>query len=160
MEIDESWYRRPPGIPEHTSAGGVIVRFDEGRVYIALVREGNRQAYVLPKGHVQEGEGLEQAARREIMEESGLVDLTLRGELGVRERLDHGKASWKRTHYFLFTTAQRQGMPTDQTHPCELEWFPLDALPAMFWPEQHELVVGHRDSIIATARQDQSGTPW
>ena len=132
--IDESWYRRPPGIPEHVSAGGVVVRVKDGGVSVALVQEGEHPQYVLPKGHVEEGEELAQAARREIQEECGLTSLTLRAALGLRERLDYRKASWKRTHYFLFMAEQVEAVPTTQGRHASVEWFPIDALPSMFWP--------------------------
>lgn len=145
--IDETWYARPPDISEHLAAGGVIARREGERVYVALVREGAYADYILPKGHVEEGENLEETARREIAEESGLTDLVLLGELGVRERLDFAKKGWKKTHYFLFTTHQKEGVPTDRERAYRLEWFPLDALPSMFWPEQRALIEENREMI-------------
>ncbi len=151
--IDESWYRRPAGVAEHSSAGGVVVRWALGRLHVALVREGRWPTYVLPKGHVGPGEFLARAARREVAEESGLTELTLLGALAVRERLDFEKRSWKKTHYFLFLTGQERGSPTDSVHhPHEVEWFPLDALPSMFWPEQRELLETNRERIVTLAR--------
>ncbi len=148
--IDESWYRRPSGVAEHTNAGGVVVRRERGRLYVALIREALLPALVLPKGHVEPNETLDRAARREIAEESGITDLTLVGELAVRERLDYEKQSWGKTHYFLFVTTQARGAPTDPVHhPEEVHWFPLDALPAMFWPEQRELLETNRGRIIS-----------
>lgn len=152
--IDKTWYTRPPATPEHISAGGVIARRQDGRVYVALVREGEFSDYILPKGHVEAGENLEEAARREIGEESGLTDLLLVGELGVRERLDFLKRAWKKTHYYLFTTRQIAGTPTDSEHDYRLEWFPLDALPSMFWPEQKELIEANREQIRRALAQE------
>lgn len=144
MKIDDSWYRRPPGIAAHDSAGGVVVRIDGDRLLVALQREGTRRAYTLPKGHVESGETIEEAARREIAEEAGLRNLSLLGRLGTRERLDFARTSWKRTHYVLFVALQ-EGAP----EPAEfsIEWFPLDQLPEMFWPEQRELIEASRDQI-------------
>ena len=142
MSIDESWYRKPPGIEEHTSAGGVIVRVTGGRLFVALVREGNLPGYVLPKGHIEPGQSVEDAARREVGEEAGLVPRIALGELTTRERLDYSRRSWKRTHYFLYV----MGAPAD-TQGGRAEWFPLDALPPMFWPEQRELLETHRRQI-------------
>ncbi|MCU0607012.1 MAG: NUDIX domain-containing protein [Candidatus Edwardsbacteria bacterium] len=140
LAIDDSWYRKPAGVPEHVSCGGVVARVERGTVLIALLKEDGFLRLVLPKGHLERGESLEQAARREIAEESGLTDLRLLCEIGVRERLDLKKRSWKTTHYFLFSTTQRSGHPTDAHHTYVLEWSPLDRLPDMFWPEQEELV--------------------
>jgi len=56
------------------SAGGVIWRRQDGdgRVQVVLVRPAGRDTWVLPKGHVEPGEGVIDAAVREACEESGL----------------------------------------------------------------------------------------
>jgi ADP-ribose pyrophosphatase YjhB (NUDIX family) len=138
--INETWYQRPPGVPEHTSAGGVVARAENGRIHIALVGEKGLSQYVLPKGHVEAGESLEQAAVREIEEEAGFTQLTLLGPLGTKERLDFDKRAWKKTHYFLFATEQVDGVPMDHKHHYAAKWFPLDAFPDLFWPEQTQLI--------------------
>ena len=152
--IDRTWYSRPLGVPEHTSAGGVIARLEAGRAYVALVREGDFSDYILPKGHVEAGENMEEAARREIGEESGLTDLVLIEELGTRERLDFLKRAWKKTNYFLFITRQKEGAPTDPKHAYQLEWFSLEALPSLFWPEQRELIETKRERIRRALAQE------
>jgi len=149
MSIDGSWYRKPPGIEEHTSAGGVVVRVTDGRIFVALVREGPRSAYVLPKGHVEAGESVEEAARREVDEEAGLTSLVALGALGTRERLDYRRASWKRTHYFLYLTEAPPDTPEGRA-----QWFPLDALPPMFWPEQRELLETNHQRILELVRRN------
>lgn len=144
MRIDDSWYRRPSGIASHEAAGGVVVRAEGTALLVALVREGPAESYVLPKGHVEPGEGLDEAARREIEEETGLRNLVLIESLGMRERLDFRKTSWKRTHYFLFL-APEGAAPRER-----VAWAPLDSLPVMFWPEQRELLEGERSRIRAS----------
>jgi 8-oxo-dGTP pyrophosphatase MutT (NUDIX family) len=69
---------------DHTHAGGVVVRQAGGRREFLLVRARRSQAWVFPKGHVEEGESLEQAAVREVGEEAG-VDAEVVGEAGVTE---------------------------------------------------------------------------
>lgn len=149
MQIDDSWYHRPPGVAAHDSAGGVVVRVDGDRLLVALQREGPRRAYTLPKGHVEGGESVEDAARRETLEETGLRDLALLGPLGVRERLNFDRTSWKRTHYMLFLDARETAPAVPGPAEFALEWFPIDALPEMFWPEQHELIESSREHIRA-----------
>lgn len=147
MMIDQSWYERPPDVPESISAGGIVVREEPGKIYVALVLEGQQMKYVLPKGHQEPGETLEEAARREIEEESGIQSLELIMELGERPRLDLFKKSWKRIYYFLFKTTQITGTPTDTRRSYQLHWFLLDEIPPMFWPEQRELIQDSVDKI-------------
>jgi len=142
--IDLSWYKRPAGAVDRTSAGGIVVRDGaDAQIYMALVREGTDSLYILPKGGVKKRENYEQAARREIEEEAGLSDLTTLAYLGTRQRLGFSKRNWITTHYYLFLTRQVQGKPSDISHDYELHWFPVDQLPAMFWPDQQALIVDH-----------------
>ena len=150
--IDETWYERPADLPERVASGGVIVRCDHHTPVIALVRETDLADYVLPKGGVEPGETVEQTARREIAEEAGLTELSLVGKLGVRERLSYDKKWWTPVHYFLYTTEQTEGTPTDSVHPDGPFWFPLDSLPPFAWPEQRTLVETYQRLIIRALR--------
>ena len=138
--IDNSWYIRPKGLRERHAAGGVVVRRDGNQALLALASERGHTDYVLPKGHVEVGEEIEYAARREIEEEVGISKLQLVEKLGIKERLDFRKTEWKITHYFLYLTEQIDAVPTDTTHHESMSWVPLDPLPTFFWPEQHALI--------------------
>lgn len=52
------------------SSGGVVFRKNKAIVEVALIRVRNR--WGLPKGQVEEGEGLQETALREVSEETGL----------------------------------------------------------------------------------------
>lgn len=147
LQIDESWYIKPEGVPERTSSGGIVAQVRDGRIHIALTREVGLAGYVIPKGGVEPGETLEQAARREILEEAGLTELKLVDKLGVRERLDVHKERWIIAHYFLFVTEQDLQEPTDRANHYDPRWFPLDELPELFWPEQRELIESSREKV-------------
>jgi 8-oxo-dGTP pyrophosphatase MutT (NUDIX family) len=58
-----------PAVEHHRSAGGLIVHND--RILLISVMEGRR--WQLPKGHIEEGETPEQAAVREVEEETGVT---------------------------------------------------------------------------------------
>ena len=66
--------RKAPEVRRELSAGGLIWRRRLGRggVEIVLVRPAGKTTWVLPKGHVEKGESLLDAALREAAEESGL----------------------------------------------------------------------------------------
>ncbi|HYL06133.1 MAG TPA: NUDIX hydrolase, partial [Thermoanaerobaculia bacterium] len=59
------------GLPteHHRSAGGLVVRGDT----ILLISTQKGRRWQLPKGHVEDGETLEQTAVREVREETGVT---------------------------------------------------------------------------------------
>lgn len=93
-------------MPSMRTAGGIVLG-DSGT--IALVRRrGGDGAWLFPKGGVNDGEADEQAARREIFEETGLADLELIDDLGSYERYGISidgtdkRDALKEIHMFLF----------------------------------------------------------
>ena len=56
---------------EHSSGGAVLTRRD-GRVEVAMIATRGGSRWGLPKGAVSEGETSQQAALREVLEETGL----------------------------------------------------------------------------------------
>ena len=147
--IDKRYYKRNPKAVDRTSAGGVVCRIDpdNGQILFAVVVEKGRDHYVLPKGGVEAGESLEEAARREIGEEAGIHQLKCIQKLGMLERLSFKKTHWSMAHMYLFLTDQVDFRPTDIEHNYEPEWWSLDKIGPMFWPEQQKLVEEKRDII-------------
>jgi len=56
---------------EHSS-GGAVLSLRDGAVHVAMIATRGRTRWGLPKGAVSEGETSEQAALREVLEETGL----------------------------------------------------------------------------------------
>lgn len=89
-------------MPIQRLSGAVVYSESEGDIYLALVHDifGH---WTLSKGKIEEGEEVEDGARREIKEEIG-VDVTLEGELGNNEYVashpELGKVR-KQVTYFL-----------------------------------------------------------
>jgi 8-oxo-dGTP pyrophosphatase MutT (NUDIX family) len=101
-----------------TSAGGVVFRMAPGsdgsvaRPLFLLIRDSYRN-WGFPKGHVEQGELPEAAALREVGEETGLRELSLRGRV---ETIDwffrfRGRLIHKVCHFFLMETDQAETSP-------------------------------------------------
>lgn len=101
-----------PDVKDETSAGGVVFRIDAGRPLYLLIRD-SYQNWGFPKGHLEEGEIAEAAAVREVSEETGLADLSVRGEI---ETIDwffkfRGQLIHKVCHFFLMQTRESSTSP-------------------------------------------------
>lgn len=75
--------RKKPSIQEivrEPTAGGIIFRHGKKGVEILLIQDA-KDRWTIPKGHIEEGETAQQAARREIAEEAGLTDIDIIGWL-------------------------------------------------------------------------------
>ena len=57
---------------EHSS-GGAVISYRDGRPFVAMIATRNRTRWGLPKGAVSKGETSEQAALREVQEETGIL---------------------------------------------------------------------------------------
>jgi 8-oxo-dGTP pyrophosphatase MutT (NUDIX family) len=109
------------------SAGGVVVDGDQVAVIVPVKRSADgRRVLGLPKGHLDDDETPEQAARREVAEETG-VTAELIGELGdvsyTYER--RGRRIDKTVRFYLFR--YRSGDVADHDHEIEdARWMPLE----------------------------------
>jgi 8-oxo-dGTP pyrophosphatase MutT (NUDIX family) len=94
------------GEAEDRSAGGVVFRpyLREGnsRFMVALIRRSNNWGWDLPKGHPEAHETLEQAAVREVQEETGLHSAII-AELGEARYMNGVKRGLlrKAVRYYL-----------------------------------------------------------
>jgi len=109
------------------SAGGVVV--GPGNKILVVSQNGN--SWSLPKGHLEPQEDAEQAARREIQEESGIQEVTIITELGTYDRARIGVGGvgevpeqMKRITMFLCITNQEQLSPIDPENP-EALWLDI-----------------------------------
>jgi 8-oxo-dGTP pyrophosphatase MutT (NUDIX family) len=135
----------PPSTRDQTSAGGVVYREHDGRTEVALILVGEKRRWQLPKGQLDQGETPEQAAAREVLEETGLV-ADLESPLDVIEYwfwvTDRGERTriHKRVHFYLFRATG--GDVRDHDHEViEARWVPIgEAIGMLAFKSERELV--------------------
>ena len=121
--------------------GIVVIKSD----HVLLCRRGkppNVGSWTLPGGAQDVGETCEAAARRELLEETGLTV----GELHFCAHVDtirHDEAGRVRFHYTILDFAGRwvAGEPIAGSDVSEVQWAPMDALePYDLWSEAHRII--------------------
>ena len=119
---------------EEISAGGLVVDLGRSRpaaAVIARVNRAGRVEWCLPKGHLEDGETPEQAAVREIAEETGIHGRVLTA-LGVVDFWfsAEGRRVHKRVHHYLLEATGGEltveGDPDREA--VDVAWVALDDL--------------------------------
>ena len=113
---------------EETSAGGLVVDMGPTTPQVALIARFDRRgrlAWSLPKGHVEAGETTEQAAIREISEETGITGEVL-APLGAIDFwfMTPEKRVHKTVHHFLLRAVDGELSDAD-VEVVEVAWVPL-----------------------------------
>ena len=125
-----------------TSAGGVVYRrVDDG--YAVLLIKDSYKNWGFPKGHVEPGEDAEQAAVREIGEETGLTSLAKRAFIRDIDWFFRfrGKLIHKTCHFFLFESAEGEATPQRDEGITAVRWLALEpALKAVSYANAREVL--------------------
>lgn len=147
--------RRPLRRVEETSAGGLVVDRPGPEASAALIGRLDRRGrllWSLPKGHVEAGESHEDAAVREVAEETGITGRVV-APLGtidfwfvVDDRRVH-----KTVHHFLLVA--RSGALSDaDIEVAEVAWVPLcDVAGRLAYADERRLIDQVPDLLADTA---------
>ncbi|MGH2539398.1 MAG: NUDIX hydrolase [Actinomycetota bacterium] len=144
--------KRKPPVQLEVSAGGVVYRRDGEEIEVVLASRRTRRgdlAWGLAKGGIEPGESLEDAAVREVLEETGYT-AEIESSLGETRYF----YVWEETrirktvHFFLMRCTG--GDPDDRDDEMEeIRWFPLErALKRAAYRGERE-VLGRAAEILA-----------
>jgi ADP-ribose pyrophosphatase YjhB (NUDIX family) len=129
---------------EETSAGGLVLDRPDLGARAALIGRLDRRGrllWSLPKGHVEAGETAEDAAVREVAEETGILGRVI-APLGTvtfwftaPDRRVH-----KTVHHFLLL-AEGGELSDADIEVTEVAWVPLDEVPGrLAYPDERRLI--------------------
>ena len=141
----------PQEIKRDFSAGGVVVRGDDVAVIVPVKRgQDGERVLGLPKGHPDPGESPEQAAQREVHEETGLATELIEelGEISYWYRRKRTRVH-KRVVFYLF---EYRGGDVSE-HDAEIEesrWIPLaEAARSLTYAGEREMVARAMSRLAA-----------
>lgn len=117
----------PTGTPV-LAAGGVVTRERPGGTEVLIVHRPRYDDWSIPKGKLDIGESDEDAALREVSEETGVLGALVR-ELATIRYDDH-RGRPKRVRYWqMRVVAEHRIGPTEEVD--EARWVPIGEAPAL-----------------------------
>jgi ADP-ribose pyrophosphatase YjhB (NUDIX family) len=137
---------------EETSAGGLVVDIGSGDPKAALIGRLDRRGklrWSLPKGHVEAGETTEDAAIREVAEETGITGRVV-APLGTIDFwfVADGRRIHKTVHHFLLM-AQGGELSDEDVEVEEVEWVPLTQLASRLAYDDERRLVEQVPGLLA-----------
>src|SRR3546814_384362 len=105
---------------------GVRTMIIDGDDRVLLVRHSYRPGWYFPGGGVKRWETLEEAARREAREESGVDPVRIEGPIGLYANFMESQSD----HVALYLVREWRTVPADSPEIAEMGFFPLTDLPA------------------------------
>jgi 8-oxo-dGTP pyrophosphatase MutT (NUDIX family) len=127
-----------------------VYRLHEGSALFLLIRD-SYQNWGFPKGHLESGERAEDAALREVREETGIDDLALRGRI---ETIDwyfrfRGQLIHKVCHFYLMETSQATTNPQHAEGITACRWVAYDDARSAISYANARKVLGRANEMIA-----------
>ena len=113
---------------QETSAGGVVFRITESGTLYLLIRDSYSN-WGFPKGHLEGEEQPQEAAVREVREETGLADVELRGLIRTIDWYFRfrGNLIHKVCHFYLMEATSSSTVPQTSEGITECIWVPYES---------------------------------
>lgn len=133
------------------SAGGVVYRRKGGDVRLMLIRDRFGR-WSMPKGHIEPGESPEEAALREIAEETGLVGRVVDALPATRYFFRDGETLVEKVvQYFLVEAVGGVEQPQLE-EISELRWFAPEEVSALDQYDNNRVILARAIELLGEPR--------
>lgn len=139
---------------EETSAGGLVLNAHAPEPQAALIGRRDRRGrmiWSLPKGHLEQGESAEEAAIREVREETGLLGEVV-APLGTIDFwfMAQEQRIHKTVHHYLMRMTGGE-LTADDVEVDEVMWVPLQELASRLTYKDERNLVAKVPGILGLA---------
>jgi len=136
---------KPVRTETQVSAGGAAFRKTPDSLEVALISVGSPPRWQLPKGIVEKGESPEEAAVREVREETGILAridrLVERVEYWYQARHGEGRVRYHKFVNFYLMWYQSGDVADHDNEVNECRWFPIeDAMQTLAFRSERGIV--------------------
>jgi len=137
---------------EERSAGGVVFRMDAGQPLFLLIRD-SYQNWGFPKGHIEPGEQADDAARREVSEETGLGGLVVRGAIDTIDWFFRfrGQLIHKSCQFFLMESVEAVTSPQRNEGITACRWITFEEAETLISYSNARDVLRRAQEMVSTS---------
>ncbi len=137
-------------IYEH-SAGGIVYKNTKEGIEVLLIKDKNNN-WTFPKGLIENNESPQDAAKREILEETGLDGIIFAADIDIIHYFYrfHGKLINKTVDFFLFKYSGRAKLtPQKEEGILEVDWIDVKKVfLIMGYPKSNNQIMEKALSLI------------
>src|ERR1051326_5060515 len=137
--------------PVIRAAGGILQRVTPRSDEVLIVYRKRYQDWALPKGEVKDGESFQEAALREVAQETG-CSCQLGNYLGTISYSDHGTP---KVIMFWKMTVLEENPVTESEETCEVVWMPLPAAIQKLTQSQEKALLTRMSNAARPVQQVQ-----
>lgn len=156
MKIFNANKVKPATIQYLKSAGGVIYRKIDDRIEIVLIAVKNKTVWTLPKGLIDKGEKAEDAAIREILEETGLYGeiISFLDEKSYWFYVKKDNVKCKKTVLYFLVKYLKGDLNKHGWEVDDAKWFDIDEAIEKVSYNSDKVVIQQAKELLSTLRRE------
>ncbi len=132
------------------AAGGIVIRSIDNRKQAILVQHNRHKGWGFPKGHIDKGESPEEAALREVEEETGVLGTIVANLPTTRYRFTNTKGTEiDKTVYWFLMRYQGIGHQTHSHEVADVRWVSLSEISGVLAFDNDRMLFGEAQEIIS-----------